>query len=306
MDKMDFIITQEEAGTRLDKFLADQLEDITRSHVQKWIAEGLVTVNHEIKKVNYKVTVNDQVIVIVPEPKVVEIVATPMNLDIIYEDEDLLIVNKPADMVVHPAPGHYEDTLVNGIMHHCGDQLSGINGELRPGIVHRIDKDTTGLLVVCKSDFAHVDLAQQLKEHTIDRVYEAIVYNNVKEDEGTVEGPIGRHPVQRKKMAINYKNGREATTHYKVIERLSNGFTHIELKLETGRTHQIRVHMTSIGHPILGDPLYGPQKSPFKLQGQMLHARTLGFKHPRTGDYVCFSVEPPEAFKNVITRLKSN
>jgi len=226
-----------------------------------------------------------------------------MELDIVYEDEDLLIVNKPVGMVVHPAPGHYDDTLVNGIMAHCGNSLSGINGELRPGIVHRIDKDTTGLLVICKNDFTHVHLAKQLKDHTIDRVYEAIVYNNVKDNEGSVEGPIGRHPVRRKEMAINHKNGRDALTHYKVLKRLKNGFTHLELKLETGRTHQIRVHMTSIGHPLLGDPLYGPKKHPFKLPGQMLHARSLGFIHPRTEAYVSFEVEPPEIFKSVIKRL---
>lgn len=304
MNKEHFTIEEDNVGLRLDKFLADQLEDITRSHVQKWIVDGLVQVNGKVRKANYKLSNNDQVIVDVPEVKEVEIVPTPMDLDIVYEDDDLLVVNKPIGMVVHPAPGHYDDTLVNGIMHHCKDQLSGINGELRPGIVHRIDKDTTGLLIICKNDFAHVHIAAQLKEHTIDRVYEAIVYNNVGDDEGTVEGPIGRHPIRRKEMAVNYKNGRDAITHYKVIERLKNGFTHVELRLETGRTHQIRVHMTKIGHPLLGDPLYGPRNGPFNTPGQMLHARTLGFIHPRTETYMTFSVEPPESFKKSLRLLK--
>lgn len=297
-------VTKNDAGVRLDKYLSTQFPEHSRSHLSKWIDEGQVTVNGIQVKSKYKVTENDLISVTEPEVKEVAIVPTEMDLDIVYEDKDLLIINKPVDMVVHPAPGHYDDTLVNGIMYHCKEDLSGINGELRPGIVHRIDKDTTGLLVICKNDQTHVSLAEQLKEHSIDRVYEAIVYNNLTEDEGFVEGPIGRHHTQRKKMAINYKNGKEAKTHYKVIERLSGGFTHIELKLETGRTHQIRVHMTSIGHPLLGDPLYGPKNVPFKLPGQMLHARTLGFVHPGTGEYVSFSVEPPEIFKKSLDRLR--
>ncbi len=272
---------------------------------KKWIDEGCVLVDGKVVKRNYKLTSGELLEITPPELKEVSIEPTEMALDIVYEDQDILIINKPVDLVVHPAPGHYNDTLVNGIMYHCKDQLSGINGEQRPGIVHRIDKDTTGLLVVCKNDQAHVDLAKQLKEHTIDRVYEAIVYNNLSEDEGFVEGPIGRHPVQRKKMAINYKNGKEAKTHYKVISRLSKGFTHIELKLETGRTHQIRVHMTSIGHPLLGDALYGPKNMPMNLPGQMLHARTLGFVHPRTKEYVSFTVEPPQAFLKALKLLKN-
>lgn len=304
MNKETFVIEEDNIGTRLDKFLADHLDNVTRSHVQKWIVEGVVEVNDKVRKSNYKLRAGDVVNLTVPENKEVEIVATPMDLDIVYEDNDLLVVNKPAGMVVHPAPGHYDDTLVNGVMYHCKDQLSGINGELRPGIVHRIDKDTTGLLVICKNDFTHVHIAAQLKAHTIDRVYEAITYNTIKDAEGTIEGPIGRHPIRRKEMAVNYKNGRDATTHYKVIRRLKNGFTHIELRLETGRTHQIRVHMTKIGHPLLGDKLYGPRNSPFNLPGQVLHARTLGFIHPRTEEYISFSVDPPHSFTKVLRVLK--
>lgn len=306
MNKVTYTVTEDTAGVRVDKFIATQMEDITRSHIQKWVVDELVTVNGVVRKANFKLKANDEVIVTVPDVKEVEIQPTEMDLDIVYEDEDLLVINKPVDMVVHPAPGHYDDTLVNGIMFHCKDQLSGINGELRPGIVHRIDKDTTGLLVVCKNDFAHVHLAAQLKAHTIDRVYEAIVYNSFKEEEGTVEGPIGRHPTRRKEMSVNYKNGRDATTHYKVIKKLKNGFTHVELRLETGRTHQIRVHMTKLGHPLLGDTLYGPKNSPFNLPGQMLHAKTLGFIHPRTEAYVSFTAEAPEIFQKALSRLAAD
>lgn len=303
MNNESYCVTEETAGLRLDKYIATMMEDITRSHIQKWIVEGLVRVNGIDRKSNYKLKSGDEVIVTIPEVKEVAIKPTAMDLEIVYEDDDLLVINKAVNMVVHPGPGHYDDTLVNGIMYHCKDQLSGINGELRPGIVHRIDKDTTGLLVICKNDFAHVHLAAQLKAHTIDRVYEAIVYNNVKEDQGSIEGPIGRHPTRRKEMAVNYKNGRDATTHYKVLKRLKNGFTHIELRLETGRTHQIRVHMTKLGHPLLGDTLYGPKNSPFNLPGQMLHAKTLGFIHPRTETYMSFTAEVPEIFNKALSRL---
>ncbi len=305
MNKEVFNVNQEDVGTRIDKYLVEHMDGFTRSHIQKWITEGLVLVNDQLQKSNYKVRRDDHINVTIPAVKEVEITPTAMDLDIVYEDSDLLIINKPVNMVVHPAPGHYDDTLVNGIMYHCKDSLSGINGELRPGIVHRIDKDTTGLLVVCKTDEAHVNLAKQLKEHTIERKYEAIVFNNVKEDHGEIEGPIGRHPVRRKEMAINYKNGKDAKTYYTVIERLKNGFTHVELQLETGRTHQIRVHMTKLGHPLLGDPLYGPKNSPFKLPGQMLHAKTLGFIHPRTGESMSFTVEPPEIFQKALERLRN-
>jgi 23S rRNA pseudouridine1911/1915/1917 synthase len=304
-NKISIVVTDLDKGNRIDKYLSDTLEDYSRSHIQNWITNGQVMVNERPIKSNYKVQNNDVILIEIPEVKEVEIVPTNMSLDIIYEDIDLLIINKPIDMVVHPAPGHYDDTLVNGIMYHCKDELSGINGELRPGIVHRIDKDTTGLLVVCKNDQAHVHLANQLKEHTVHRLYEAIVYNNVKEDEGTIEGPIGRHPIHRKRMAINYKSGKDAVTHYKVLERLDNGFTHVELKLETGRTHQIRVHMASINHPLLGDPLYGPKNSYMKLPGQMLHAKVLGFIHPRSGAYVEFTSNRPDIFENALKRLGS-
>ncbi|PKM56597.1 MAG: RNA pseudouridine synthase [Firmicutes bacterium HGW-Firmicutes-3] len=303
MNNHEFIVTKEEIGERLDKYLTSKLTDVTRSHIQKWIVEEQVIVNHLPVKSNYKVHMGDKVALTIPVVKDVAITPTPMLLDIIYEDQDLLIINKPVDMVVHPAPGHYEDTLVNGIMYHCKDSLSGINGELRPGIVHRIDKDTTGLLVVCKNDRSHVHVAEQLKEHKVNRLYEAIVYNNVKDEEGTVEGPIGRHHINRKKMAINFKNGKEAITHYKVLNRLEHGFTHIELKLETGRTHQIRVHMASINHPLLGDALYGPRNGHMKLPGQMLHARTLGFIHPSTGQYMSFTAPRPIDFENALMRL---
>lgn len=294
----------EAVGTRIDKFLVDHLEDVSRSHLQKWISDGHVLVNGECVKTNYKLRAGDMLNINEPEPVEVAIEAVAIDLDIVYEDSDLLIINKPAGMVVHPAPGHYDDTLVNAVMAHCKDDLSGINGELRPGIVHRIDKDTSGLLVICKNDKAHVHVAAQLKEHSITRKYEAIVFNNIKDDEGTIEGPIGRHPKDRKRMTINHRKGKEATTHYRVIERLKDGFTYVQCQLETGRTHQIRVHMASIGHPLLGDPLYGPKKQPINLPGQMLHAKTLGFIHPKTGDYIEFSAPLPEAFAKALERLR--
>lgn len=303
MNTHNFIITKEDYNSRLDKYLTKCYQEQSRSHLQKWVEQGCVLVNTKIVKSNHRLKVGDEVAITIPEIKEVAIVPTQMELDIVYEDADLMVINKPLGMVVHPAPGHYDDTLVNGIMYHCKDQLSGINGELRPGIVHRIDKDTTGLIVICKNDKAHIHLAAQLKEHTVDRIYEAIIYNNIKADEGTVEGPIGRHPIYRKKMSINYKNGKDARTHYKVIERLNDGFTHVELKLDTGRTHQIRVHMLSIGHPLLGDHMYGPKNGPFKLAGQILHAKTLGFIHPTTHEYMSFTTELPKLFIYALDRL---
>lgn len=291
-------------GQRIDKYLVTIYKEHSRSHIQKWIKDGCVSINQKIVKSNYKLQANDEIIINEPEIKEVAIISTDMELDIIYEDEDLLIINKPAGLVVHPAPGHYNDTLVNGIMAYCKENLSGINGELRPGIVHRIDKDTTGLLIVCKNDQAHRSIAKQLKAHSIHRIYEAIVFNNFIEDEGEVKGPIGRHPNQRKRMSINYKTGKEAITHYKVLDRLKKGFTHVELQLETGRTHQIRVHLTSIGHPILGDPLYGPKKQPFKIEGQLLHAKTIGFIHPRTNEFLSFTVKPPDKFRHILSLLE--
>jgi len=299
IDKMSTYV-----GQRLDKYLVQIYKEHSRSHLQKWIKEGYVLVNQKTCKSNHVLQENDSITVTIPPVKEVAIVPTKMDLDIVHEDDHLLIINKPAGLVVHPAPGHYEDTLVNGIMAYCKEHLSGINGELRPGIVHRIDKDTTGLLVVCKTDLAHVAIAKQLKEHTVERVYQAIVFNNLTEDQGTIENSIGRHSSDRKKMAVTSRNSKTAKTHYRVVERLKNGFTHIELRLETGRTHQIRVHMTSIGHPILGDPLYGPKKQPYNLPGQLLHAKTLGFIHPITKDFISFTVKPPKDFERILTLLK--
>lgn len=297
------IVSWEDEGVRIDKYLVDNLEDITRNRIQKLIDEKQIKVNDKDIKSNYKVKENDIIHIVIPEAVEINIQAENIPLDIVYEDEDLLVVNKPKGMVVHPAPGHYTGTLVNAIMYHCKDNLSGINGELRPGIVHRIDMDTTGLLVVCKNDYAHNFLAEQLKEHSITRKYHAIVYNSVKEDDGTVNAPLGRNPSDRKKMAI-VKDGREAITHYHVIDRFKN-FSYIECQLETGRTHQIRVHMTSINHPLLGDELYGPKSSNYNLQGQTLHAKVLGFIHPRTKEYMEFEVPLPEYFEKLINILKN-
>ncbi len=296
------IVTEEDDDIRIDKFLVGHLEDITRNRIQKLIDDNQITVNDKVIKSNYKIKENDVIHVIIPEAVEINIQAENIPLEIIFEDEDLLVINKPKGMVVHPAPGHYTGTLVNAIMYHCKDNLSGINGELRPGIVHRIDMDTTGLLVVCKNDYSHNFLADQLKTHSITRKYHAIVYNSVKEDDGTVNAPIGRNPSDRKKMSIVH-NGREAITHYHVIERMQN-FSYIECQLETGRTHQIRVHMTSINHPLLGDTLYGPQNCKYNLQGQTLHAKVLGFIHPRTKEYMEFEVPLPEYFEKLLNILK--
>lgn len=296
------VVTDEDDGIRIDRFLADNLEDITRNRIQKLIDDNQITVNNKDIKANYKVKENDIISVIIPDAVEINIQAEDIPLDIIYEDDDILIVNKTKGMVVHPAPGHYTGTLVNAVMYHCKDNLSGINGELRPGIVHRIDMDTTGLLVVCKNDYAHNFLAEQLKEHSITRKYHAIVYNSVRDDDGTVNAPLGRNPSDRKKMAIT-KDGREAVTHYHVIERFKN-YSYIECQLETGRTHQIRVHMTSINHPLLGDVLYGPKNCSFNLQGQTLHAKVLGFIHPRTKEYMEFEVPLPEYFEKLLGILR--
>ena len=256
-------------------------------------------------KANYKLAYDDMITVEIPDLVEPDIVPENIPLDILYEDDDILIVNKPKGMVVHPAAGHYSGTLVNALMYHCGESLSGINGVMRPGIVHRIDMDTTGSLLVCKNDQAHQKLAEQLKVHSIKRVYHAIVCGNLKEDSGTIDAPIGRHPVDRKKMSINYQNGREAVTHYQVLERFGD-YTYISCRLETGRTHQIRVHMASIRHPLLGDNVYGPQKCPFKLQGQTLHAKILGITHPTTGEYMEFDAPLPEYFEDLLGRMRQN
>ena len=293
-------------GERIDKYLSSEMPELTRSHIQKLIKDGSVEVNEKPVKANYRLCFDDSIKVSVPEPKEPEIAAEDIPLDILYEDDDIIIVNKPKGMVVHPAPGHYSGTLVNALMFHCGSRLSGINGIMRPGIVHRIDMDTTGSLIICKNDVAHQSLAAQLKDHSIRRIYVAIVHGNIKEDEGTIDAPIGRHPTDRKKMSTKAKNGRRAVTHYRVLERFGD-YTYIQCELETGRTHQIRVHMASIGHPLLGDAVYGPGKCPFKgLEGQTLHAKTLGIIHPRTGEYLEVEAPLPVYFVELLDRLRKN
>jgi 23S rRNA pseudouridine1911/1915/1917 synthase len=290
-------------GIRIDRYLTDRNEDLSRSYLQKILKDGGVLINGKTVKSNYKVVNGDVIELTVPEAVELEIEAEDMELDILYEDEDILIVNKPKGMVVHPAAGHTSGTLVNGLMAHCKDSLSGINGVMRPGIVHRIDMDTTGVLIVCKNDFAHNSIADQLKVHSITRKYYAIVHGGIREEEGTIDAPIGRHPVDRKKMSINEKNGKHAVTHYRVLKRFQK-YTYVECQLETGRTHQIRVHMASIGHPLLGDTVYGPAKCPINgLQGQTLHAGVLGIIHPRTGEYMEFSAPLPEYFESLLAKL---
>ena len=291
-------------GLRIDKFLAEEFPEMSRSYIQKLIKDEQVTVNGKIVKSNFKISEADLVVLNQPELKEPDILAEDIPLDILYEDSDLLIVNKPKGMVVHPSAGHYTGTLVNALMHHCKDDLSGINGVMRPGIVHRIDMDTTGSLLVCKNDFTHNDIAEQLKVHSIRRVYHAIVHGVLKEDEGTIDAPIGRHPIDRKKMSINHKNGKEAVTHYKVIKRFRD-YTYIQCQLETGRTHQIRVHMSSIKHPLVGDMVYGPAKCPFKLQGQTLHAKIIGIVHPRTQEYLEIDAPLPEYFVSLLNKLEN-
>jgi len=299
------ITVNEDSGVRIDKWLSEHLEDISRSYIQNLIDKGNVTVGGKVIKGSYKVEFDDEIQLDIPESVLPEIVPEDIPLDIVYEDDDIIIINKPKDMVVHPAPGHYTGTVVNALMYHCKDNLSGINGVLRPGIVHRIDKDTTGLIVACKNDKAHNCLSEQLKVHSITRRYRAIVHGIINEDSGTIEGAIARHPNDRKKMTIDNIRGREAVTHFKVIQRLK-GFTYVECELETGRTHQIRVHMKSINHPVLGDEVYGPAKCPYKLQGQCLHAMVLGFINPTTGEYIEFVSEPevPDYFSELIKKLE--
>lgn len=304
MNEVIFDIVPEMEDERIDKCICNYMNSLSRSYIQKIIKDGNVFVNDLPVKSNYKVKVDDKVRFIIPDNVEPDIPAQNIPLDIIYEDKDVLIVNKPKNMVVHPAPGHYEGTIVNAVMYHCKDALSGINGVMRPGIVHRIDKDTTGSLIICKNDEAHNDIAAQLKEHTINRKYRAIVWGRVSLDEGVIDAPIGRHPTDRKKMAINQKNGKRAVTHYRVLERFDK-FTYIECRLETGRTHQIRVHMTSIGHPLLGDEVYSNAKSPYKVDGQTLHAMTLGFVHPSTKEYMEFEAPLPEYFEDILRKLRS-
>ena len=301
---MKFEIETEFDDVRIDKVLSAYLTELSRTYIQKLITDGRVTVGGENKKANFKVSAGQEVCVELPEAELMQVNPENIPLDILYEDADVIVVNKPKNMVVHPAAGHYTGTLVNALLYHCKDSLSGINGVMRPGIVHRIDKDTTGALVVCKNDSAHQFVAEQLKEHSITRKYEAICYHSFHELTGRVEGPIGRHPQERTKMAINYKNGKDAVTNYTVLENLSGKYAHIECRLETGRTHQIRVHMSSIHHPLLGDTVYGPAKDPFGLEGQTLHAKVLGFIHPTTKEYMEFVAPTPKYFSELLRKLK--
>ena len=300
-----FEVTYEYEDERLDKFLAAVFPERSRTYFSKLIKDGHVTMDGKTLKANYRLHTDDLITVETPPAERVEINPENIPLDILYEDQDLLIVNKPKGMVVHPSAGHYSGTLVNAVMFHCGNELSGINGVVRPGIVHRIDKDTTGSLIICKTDAAHIHIAEQIKNHSCNRRYRGIVIGNIKDEEGTVTGAIGRDPKDRKKMAINEKNGKPAVTHYKVLERFGN-FTYMEFALETGRTHQIRVHMSSIGHPLLGDEVYGGRHAcgKWKLQGQTLHAMNLGFVHPTTGEFLEISAKLPEYFEKLLADLR--
>lgn len=303
MTELVFSASTEDSGIRVDRFLQARLPDHSRSAIQKWMEDGCVLVNGKSVAKNYKLSGACEILVRIPEPQELQVRAENIPLDIVYEDDDLLVVNKPKGMVVHPAPGNSDGTLVNALLYHCKGSLSGINGVIRPGIVHRIDKDTSGLLMVAKNDRAHLGLAEQIKEHSFDRVYETVVYGQFKEDSGTVNAPIGRHPVDRKRMAVIASHSREAVTHFQVLERL-NGFTHLRVQLETGRTHQIRVHMAYIGHPVAGDPVYGPRKVISELHGQCLHAREIGFTHPVTGERMHFSSSLPDYFVRFLDQVR--
>ena len=303
MNEYNFVVTLENQGVRVDKFLSEYIDNISRSSIVNMIENGNLLVNGKEQNKKYKLKLNDSITLTVSDPVEYSVEAENIPLDIVYEDEDLLVVNKAKGIVVHPAPGNYTGTLVNGLMYHCKDSLSGINGVLRPGIVHRIDKNTSGLLIVAKNDFAHNGLAEQIKEHSFKREYQTIVYGNVREN-GTVNAPIGRSKKDRKKMCVTYENSKDAVTHYEVIQNYGE-FTHLKCILETGRTHQIRVHMASIGHPVAGDDVYGPKKIITKLNGQCLHAKVIGFVHPRSGKYMEFNSELPEYFKNFLNEIKN-
>lgn len=304
MQEFHFLITEECENERLDKALSELTDDtVSRSYLQKLIKDNQIYVNNKPQKASYKLKADDYVSFVIPEQVEPNILPEKMDLDILYEDNDVIVVNKPKDMVVHPAAGHFEHTLVNGLLYHCKDSLSGINGVLRPGIVHRIDKDTTGSIIACKNDIAHREIAAALKEHSIVRKYRAICAGVIKEDEGTVDAPIGRDEKDRKKMSVNHKNGKNAVTHYRVLERFKD-YTYIECMLETGRTHQIRVHMSSIGHPLIGDEVYSSRKWPFKLSGQTLHAYILGFHQPKTGEYIQTEAPLPEYFVLLLDKLR--
>lgn len=305
MNKLEFVCTSDNAGERIDAFLSKNCEDFSRSAISKNIEKGLVTVNGKQVNKSFKLSADDFVEMIVEDPIELDVLPQDIPLDIVYEDEDLLVVNKPKGMVVHPAAGNYTDTLVNALMYHCKDSLSGINGVMRPGIVHRIDKNTSGLLIVAKNDKAHNHLSEQIKEHSFTREYVTIVYGNIKDDSGTIDAPIGRHPIDRKKMCVIDKNSKHAVTHFEVLERFF-GYTMLKCKLETGRTHQIRVHMAYIGHPVAGDDVYGPKKVIKSLGGQCLHAQKIGFIHPSTDEYLEFSSEVPQVFSDFLHKLQKS
>lgn len=304
MDKLTWITQEKDLGIRLDQYLSGQMPEMTRSFIQKLIKDGQSMVDAKPAKANYRLKPLQTVALSVPLPKETEILPEPIPLDILYEDDDLLIVNKPKGMVVHPSAGHSSGTLVNAVMYHCKESLSGINGEIRPGIVHRIDKDTTGSLIICKNDESHLKIAEQIKEHSVKRIYRGLVIGNFREERGTITGNIGRHPSDRKKMAVITEGGKPAVTHFRVLEPFRDA-SYMEFRLETGRTHQIRVHMASLGHPLLGDTVYGSVKNSYRLQGQALHAMTIGFMHPRTGRYLEISAPLPEYFYELIKRMRS-
>lgn len=295
----------DEDNIRIDLWLSKKLEEYSRSYIQKLLGEGRIEVNGKQVKANYKLKAGDKIVLSIPEPKKLEITPEEIKLDILYEDSSIIVVNKPKGMVVHPAAGNYSGTLVNALMSYAGDSLSDINGVIRPGIVHRIDKDTSGILIVAKNNAAHEKLSKMLKDHNIKRQYVAVVKGVIREESGKVDAPIGRHPVDRKKMAVNVKNGRRAVTHFRVLERFREE-TYVELTLETGRTHQIRVHMSYIGHPVIGDEVYGRKNDRYGIKGQALHARVLGFNHPETGEYMEFTAEPPEYFNELLCRLRDS
>ena len=305
MKKYELIVEEEYQNERIDKYISDVLADFSRSYIQKLISDDNVLLNEKKVKASSKVAEGDNVTVFTPDNIIPDIIPENIPLDILYEDKDVIVVNKPKDMVVHPAPGHYEHTLVNAIMYHCGDDLSGINGVLRPGIVHRIDKNTTGSLIICKNDFSHEYIAEQLKEHSINRYYLAIVEGEIDESEGVINKPIGRSSSDRKKMAVNVSPSKNAITHYEVLERFK-GYTYIRCKLETGRTHQIRVHMASINHPVVGDDLYNSKTPPLKTNGQVLHAHILGFIHPTSKEYIETIAPIPEYFEKLLKHLRGN
>jgi len=290
-------------NVRIDAWLSSKLDKYSRTYIKKLIDENHVRVNGKNIKSNYKVKFQDEVVLTIPEPQVLEVKPEKIDIDVVYEDNDIIVINKPKGMVVHPAAGNYSGTLVNALMEYCGDRLSDINGVVRPGIVHRIDKDTSGLLIVAKNNSAHEELSSKLKDHNIKRIYIALVYGVIREEYGKIDAPIGRHPVDRKKMSVNTKSGKRAVTYFKVIERFKDA-TYVELNLETGRTHQIRVHLSYIGHPIIGDPTYGKDKKHFNTEGQALHARKLIFEHPATKKKMEFEAEPPEDFKNILRQLR--